>query len=207
MYNRIRRWEPWLVPFLPQHGSIAIDVGAAQGTWTLDLSERFKTVLAFEPHPKSYRELQQRVHNEAPQESFILTHNAAVGDTPGMMTLNLFESPDHTSMSKELEAWRSEDLDTEIRVRAHTLDEIIFSAEWASDVVDFVKVDTEGAEELVMIGGARIAEEFRPVWLIEYHSNENLHKCQHLFEHWRYKTHIIPHPNMAVEGHGWIHAT
>lgn len=208
MYNRIRQWEPWLVPFIPQQGDVAFDVGAAEGRWTLDLAERFKTVVAVEPHPDNYEKLKTAIETSHPS-MMIIPLQGAVARRPGSVELQLFEDPEHTSMMgpDELDAARSKHLGETQTTRSWTLEELVFQGEWAEHTVDFVKVDTEGAEFEVLMGAGRVAKEFHPVWLVEYHNFENMHGCQHLLLHWEYKIQLIPHPNTSVKGHGWIYAS
>src|SRR5687768_3401954 len=101
MYNRIRLWEPWLVQYIPQQGDVALDVGAANGTWTLDLADRFELVMAFEPHAEAFRELRTRLASESSAEAYITTFNYAVSNQVGQRAMHLHEHPDHTSFFDE----------------------------------------------------------------------------------------------------------
>lgn len=194
------------MPFIPQSGDIAIDVGAAEGTWTMDLSERFKTVIAIEPHPESYRILAEKAAGGHPA-SCIITNHAAISSHTGVKAIHLFEKPDHTSFFKEgMDNWRSEDRQQMFMARTYSLDELFSHGEWGTHDLHFVKVDTEGAENLVLTGAQHIVKELRPVWLIEYHSADNLWFCQNMLDVAGYKTQDIPHPNPEVQGHGWLSA-
>lgn len=208
MYNRIRRWEPWLVPFLPQHGDIAFDIGAAEGKWTLDLAERFRTVVAVEPHPDNYAKLKKAIEGAHPAMT-IIPMQGAVAKTSGTVNLHQFRDPEHTSIlaPTEVDAFRSESLGGTQPSRSWSLHDLVFGGEWGEDSVDFIKIDTEGAEVQILEGGATVADRWHPVFLVEYHSHDNLHSCRHLLEFWKYKVQIIPHPDTRVSGHGWMHAS
>lgn len=208
MFNRIRQWEPWLLPYIPQSGDIAIDVGAAQGKWALDLSERFNFVMAIEPNPISFKVLEEAVGRAHPTARITIIHGA-VAHANGAKAIHLFEEPDHTSFFKEgqgVEAWRSKDLDQMFMARTFTLDTLVLEDEHFMGEVDFVKVDTEGAENLVLTGAPDMVSKAKPTWLVEYHSADNLWFCKNLLDVAGYKTQIIAHPNMDVKGHGWISA-
>jgi len=61
------------------------------------------------------------------------------------------------------------------RVRTITLDTLVQKTGW---VPDFVKVDVEGAESMVLQGGVGLAREYRPRFLVEMHHQNELPMIQ-----------------------------
>jgi len=76
---------------------------------------------------------------------------------------------------------------------------------------DFIKVDTEGHERLVLCGAGQILAGGRTSWLIEFHSLENKVRCQNELRDWGYVVQVVRHPHYPEgsqlwSGHGWIRA-
>jgi hypothetical protein len=61
-------------------------------------------------------------------------------------------------------------LQGKIYVEGETLDHFVFQGE--NPVPDFLKIDVEGAEALVLQGATRLLAEVRPMMIIELHNPE-----------------------------------
>lgn len=210
MYNRIRQWEPWLLPYIPQDGDIALDVGAAKGDWALDLSERFQMVMAFEPHAQAFRDLQARIADDAHPEAYVSLFNFAIADGVGQRPMFLHEHSDHTSFfePEQLQALQSPETGEVFMARTVTLDSVIRDTGLENHKVDFVKIDTEGAEVLVLRGAEQLIKEHHPTFLIEVHSAENKEAIPNFFMAAGYdKLEVIPHPDTNQKYHGWFYAS
>ncbi|MEM2046227.1 MAG: FkbM family methyltransferase, partial [Candidatus Bathyarchaeia archaeon] len=65
-----------------------------------------------------------------------------------------------------------------------------------------VKMDTEGAEHLVLEGGRRFITRHRPTLILEYHNN--LREIYNLLQKYGYKIIVLKQDVRAGFEHGWI---
>lgn len=136
-----------LVKHLVTKDSVALDIGAHIGTFTVPLAAYAGRVIAFEPAPESYA---------------LLARNAVnCGSTLEIRNKGLAAAPGRARILSRVAT----------NAGAHTLvpgDEIEIStldAEAAN--ADFIKIDVEGMEAHVLMGGMRLIESSRPAVLFE----------------------------------------
>lgn len=163
-------YEPQEIRFfrsMLKPGDTALDIGANFGLYTILAAKqvgREGRVLAFEPNPNSLRYLrlnillnrQSRIEvvpvalsNEEGETEFICVSQGAYS------ALKVGETPGNTSA---------------ITVRQTTLDAI--AAAESLYLVDFVKMDVEGAELLVLQGGEEFFSRIpRPLVMCEFNDN------------------------------------
>jgi FkbM family methyltransferase len=139
--------------------STCIDVGAYRGEvlrQMLKLAPRGK-VFAFEPIPESYRYISQKYKDA-------LTYRVALSDESGEATFyRVIGRPARSGLRKQAYPDPNERVET-IRVSLDTLDNVI-----PNDVkIDFIKIDVEGAELLVLRGGERLIRASKPVIVFEH---------------------------------------
>jgi len=73
--------------------------------------------------------------------------------------------------------------------------------------VDFVKIDTEGAEADILAGAEWTIVAHRPRLLVEIHNLDNLEACRRLLRSHGYQVEHVPHPHPGVHrGHCWLSA-
>lgn len=125
---------------------LAVDVGAHWGLWTTVMAGRFARVEAFEPLQANI----DRWHARLKDFPNATLHRAAVGDEARKVRLK-----DGESHSKHWAIKESGDIDM---VR---LDDFGFTD------LDFLKVDTEGADALVLKGAEQTLRRCRPVVIVE----------------------------------------
>ncbi|GAB4427932.1 MAG: hypothetical protein OHK0015_10290 [Chloroflexi bacterium OHK40] len=141
----------------PQH--CCIDVGAYRGAV---LSEMLAlapggTHFAFEPAPPQYAYLTRRF----PQ---VHTYRLALSDTSGETSFYYVRSrPTYSGLRKVRYPSAGEQVE-ELRVPTARLDEVIPSEQ----PVHFVKVDVEGAEYHVFVGGLELLRRWRPLLVFEH---------------------------------------
>jgi FkbM family methyltransferase len=131
-----------LLSDLPQD-AVMIDVGAHFGTALHPFAKKGWRVLAFEPDPDNRQKLEQR----ATQYAHITIDIHAVSDRPGEI-LPLYGSDESTGISA-LAPFRDSHAQ-KCEVRTTTIEQIC--ADYQLDHVDFLKIDTEGYDLMVLKG-------------------------------------------------------
>jgi FkbM family methyltransferase len=124
-----------------------LDVGANVGRFTWQCHKLFKeaTVYALEPDPTAFRTL-QAIHGGTPR---VRVFSVAAADKDG--DLDFIQRPvSYNSSFLNVAPGADGSTDTTIKVRACTLDR--FCAEQSITHIDLLKVDTEGADLLVLQG-------------------------------------------------------
>jgi FkbM family methyltransferase len=139
-----------------------IDVGANCGIYSVMASTVNPDirVVAVEPVPKVYSALAQNVKMNN-LDARVITLNIALGDADG--TVPFHEAEDSTMGSLALEG-RHNPKGTVIQVRCRTLDSVV---EELGIEPDFMKIDVEGFEHLVLAGGSRVLGKHRPRIVLE----------------------------------------
>lgn len=134
--------------YIPKNGTV-IDVGANKGQWSsmaFSLSTP-KVIHAFEPIPA----LNQLLKNNLSHMPLI-AHELACSNRKGMRTFYYFT---HKKRSSQMSSFYPRDIEhapTPIHVQTITLDEFCITSN--IPIIDFVKIDSEGAE-LEIIEGAQ----------------------------------------------------
>ncbi|MBU1449324.1 FkbM family methyltransferase [Patescibacteria group bacterium] len=136
--------------FNPSPRQVVIDVGAQYGNYTLDACSLGAKVYAFEPNPESFE---------------ILRRNVEVNGFTNCTLLNfgLWSKTD-----KLLIAGYAPHSDWRGRFRVIALDEWVELNGMTK--VDFIKIDTEGAELEILKGGLNTLRRFKPKLLVEVHT-------------------------------------
>ncbi|HNY79296.1 MAG: FkbM family methyltransferase [Sedimentisphaerales bacterium] len=142
-----------------------LDIGANTGVYCLlpVVNPRI-TGCAFEPNPKVYRVLQSNLCLNG-LEDHIQTMPAALSHEPGSAILKIPASGAASGLAnignpKRFDRWE------EVCVPTDTLDNV--AARRALPGVDLIKVDTEGCELFVLLGGEQIIRQHHPGILIEF---------------------------------------
>jgi FkbM family methyltransferase len=147
-------------------GSIAVDVGAYAGFYSLLLSRlvgEHGQVHAFEPVPENFQLLRHNVQANACAN--IRTNRGAVGSTDGRTVFRrshgLFSVLG--GFANEADPSRYEDVEVNVR----SLDSYFADLGWPT--LSFAKIDVEGAAADVVSGMQGLIERFSPSLLIEVH--------------------------------------
>lgn len=127
---------------------VALDIGAHVGFWTRTLAEKFKQVHAFEPSPDTFACLEKNVTEEN-----VTLNQAGVGHVVG--TCSVLEDP------KRLGNTGSRFIQPEGTIPMVTIDSLDLKG------CGFVKIDVEGFEYQVLIGGQETLKQFTPVVIME----------------------------------------
>jgi FkbM family methyltransferase len=142
-------------------GSVFIDVGANMGIYTLVASRlvgRAGSVIAFEPSVQSFPLLKQNIAlNDLTN---VLALPVALSHETGRATLYHGPDPVCNSLGKH-PSWHS---DAE-EVSTDSLDNVVKRT--SLNRLDLIKIDVEGAEELVLRGALKVLTSMRPVIIFE----------------------------------------
>jgi len=169
------------------------DVGANAGLYTLPSARAVAPggrVHAFEPMARNVRFL--RRHIAMNRLVNVDVHETAVADVTGTLRMAEGDSPsefhvdpsgDHEVAVTTLDAWR---------------------AASASPPPDVVKIDVEGSEGAVLLGGARTLSEERPPIFLSLHGERQRRECRHLLDRWGYRVSSLERGVRADVSSEWL---
>lgn len=195
--------EQWVLNQLSHSSnSIALDIGANVGEWSKVLCSTFSNVIAIEPDPRAFQELQLL------QLSNLTCKNIALsfGDSDSLLYMrpNSVQSSllkDHPIGAHN----RSEApiIDTH-KITTLTLDSLV--KQYSLNDIGFIKIDVEGFEGNVLSGATDPMFE-NVDWLIEIHDTEKvvldqLKRLGYGSQHIQYIRHISP---IAHPHHFWMY--
>ncbi|HMU15820.1 MAG TPA: FkbM family methyltransferase [Thauera aminoaromatica] len=142
-YRKLER----AMQFVPEsRRRVAIDIGAHVGLWSMHLARLFGQVQAFEPN----LELWDLFGWNLDGCDNVDLHRVALGKSPGTAGLKVYEGHSgHSQISGEGD------------VRVEPLDS------YQLDRVDFIKIDVEGLESLVVNGAMETIQRCQPVMVVE----------------------------------------
>ena len=161
-----------------------IDAGAHIGLSTLYFKQLFPAakIISIEPNPRSFKLLERNIFEN--QLENITTVQAALSDILGSAHFFMDETDQqwHSTAGLHKGSWAGTQDSAQIRVQTHTLSEFI------TQPVDFLKLDIEGVEQLVL-NQAKDSLSLIKEMHIEYHSHptQNLQKLLDLLV----KTHTV----------------
>ena len=144
-------------------GMTMFDVGANAGYFSLIAGEivgRSGRVISLEPDPRVFEVLRRNV--EANEFGNATVVQAAAYNSCGQVSLGCAPASSWSGIYYERPTKR-------IAVRAVTLDSLC--DELGLDRVDFVKIDVEGAEQVVLEGMVKVLSQHRPQILLELHGD------------------------------------
>lgn len=152
-------------------GDTFYDIGANVGIYTLLASERVGNkgiVVAFEPLPANVKILDKHVKMNRCTNVKVI--ECALSNISG--TSMFFEHPDNTMgfLSK----------DGNIEVRTTILDSIL--SDGTTPPPNLIKIDVEGAESKVLLGGLEVLKTYDPILLISLHSDKQREDCIKLLQ-------------------------
>ncbi len=153
-----------------------IDVGANIGRYSIALAKRPKVhVIAFEPDPSNFDALKRNILLNNLQEK-IEIFPIALSNKSGEA---IFYINKENAGNSSLEMQRGQ-TSTQIKVRTERADNLV------KEKVDFIKIDVEGAESLVLKGASNIIKKFLPKIIFEAENLEKLAKVKRVLEPFGY---------------------
>lgn len=162
MFNpATQNWEPqirqWLIDNTPTK-KLVIDFGANVGPHTLPFSRIFERVVAIEPHPFNVKVLTMNLELNGINNVTVL--QKAGWSKPMKLFLNQPRRDDAASYVRSFEKETGEGENYE--VEAITLDSLSLAP-------NAIKLDVEGAEKEILLGGLETIRNHKPTFEIEIH--------------------------------------
>jgi FkbM family methyltransferase len=203
--------ETWL-PVDELSGDIALDIGANVGQWSFELSSKFKNVVAVEPQPGCAEQMLARIRLWD-KYSNVDVITIALAGSPGYWMFNTYPDSKLSGFSP-LRADAPEGPNGRFFPKTERLDDLTKHLLFKARSVDFVKIDVEGSEEIVLLGGLGFLATYKPKTIcVECHSVQPGEECFNLLQqHLGYNVKIIRHPAYEQDspewhGHFWLWAT
>lgn len=137
----------------------AVDVGAQIGLWSRVMALDFERVTSFEPLPLHIECFEKNLEDV----TNVTLHKVALDSRPGRLTLN---TPPETTGNTHVAV----NEETGVTIESRMLDVLGLTD------IDFLKIDVEGFELPVVLGGEMTIRQERPVIIIEQKPNGNAEK-------------------------------
>ena len=176
---------------LIQECEVFLDVGANTGYYSLvaaSLNKKLK-IFAFEPLPAAYKYL---CKNISLNNFLIQTFPCALSDKKGKAMFYSHKNPKFPDVEDHLcgDSTLNPDIKLQNRfsfeVFTETLDDLYYNHIYPLKI-DFLKLDTEGSEDLILDGSKKTITECRPILMIEVLANTIENKIQLFIESFNYK--------------------
>lgn len=163
-FTKNQQYDKWTVQIMEKvitPGSNCVDVGCHEG----EFLEKFMQLApkgfhhGFEPIPSLFENLNQHFGGMN-----CTIYPYALSDTKGLATFNYVVSNPAYSGLKKRRYDRPNEVDEKIEVETELMDNILLDA----TRVDFIKIDVEGGEMLVLKGAKKILRRDKPVIIFEH---------------------------------------
>ena len=167
--------ELHILRFLCDGNKTSFDVGANKGNYSLEMSKHSKKVLSFEPNISFNKCLNKMPSN-------CVTINCAVSYNSKSMFLH---APIIDNDPKNNMAFISDEEDEENSLLISKVQTVLLD-DYISEVIGMIKIDVEGAELLVLNGTKKIIEKYKPNFLIEGLTKQELREQIDFFKPYEY---------------------
>ena len=137
-------------------GEVFLDVGAAEGIWSLSVACQGGIVYAFEPNEKRYAELERNI--ELNPSFNIKPVKIAVSESDG--TVRYYEGGNSCLVKLREE--------TGMEIECKKIDTLV--KDYNINQVNYIKIDVEGFERNVLTGAEYTINRYHPVVIVEVHS-------------------------------------
>jgi FkbM family methyltransferase len=159
------QWDVFHIRTLVKKGDTILDIGSNFGYYSVVLAAHLQKdcrIFAFEPLPENYARLVDHIKLNSMGDC-IEPSPLAISDVSGESVISL--RVNGNSGSASLVASESEQ---KIVIKTVSIDE--FVEEKKLSRVDFLKVDVEGSEPLVLRGASQLIREQKPSMMVEFDS-------------------------------------
>lgn len=156
-------------------GMVCLDIGANLGEVTLHLAMIVGPegkVLSFDPNPIAFRRLKEHVSANH-LDAVVTCLPIALSNATGELQLSM---PDESESNQGLGSVVNNQLpgvSHTVSVKTVTLDDIV--EEYGLTRIDLIKIDTQGAEPLILDGATKVLNRFSPDILMEISPSDLRH--------------------------------
>ena len=161
--------------FLPKQGDIVVDIGAHMGRYTIIASKRVGTngkVVAIEAHPGNFEMLNRNI--KLNQLANVIPLNYAVYSKETKIKLYLPEEESGYTIYNTIMSNRAGTEDKFVDVNAQTVDYLLELNQIKEELINWIKIDVEGAEFEVLKGATNVLSKSKDIaLLIEIHGLDN----------------------------------
>src|ERR671918_403820 len=157
--------------FTPKQGDIVVDIGAHMGRYTIIASKRVGTngkVVAIEAHPGNFEMLNRNI--KLNQLANVIPLNYAVYSKETKIKLYLPEEESGYTIYNTIMSNRAGTEDKFVDVNAQTVDYLLELNQIKEELINWIKIDVEGAEFEVLKGATNVLSKSKDIaLLIEIH--------------------------------------
>lgn len=161
--------------FTPKQGDIVVDIGAHMGRYTIIASKRVGTngkVVAIEAHPGNFEMLNRNI--KLNQLANVIPLNYAVYSKETKIKLYLPEEESGYTIYNTIMSNRAGIEDKFVDVNAQTVDYLLELNQIKEELINWIKIDVEGAEFEVLKGATNVLSKSKDIaLLIEIHGLDN----------------------------------
>ena len=188
--------ELYIVPSLCDKKKTSIDIGAAEGIYTIHVIDASRDCLAFEPRQPKALELAEMVEYLSLP---VRVETVALSDVQGEANLRILERDGGRSTIERDNALEDPDGSEkcEITVPTRRLDD------YQLDSVSFIKIDVEGHELAVLRGASATIRRSQPMILIEIeerHKPNSVRDVHEFFANLGYEGYFVLNKDLVPVG-------
>ncbi len=183
---------------------VVYDIGAHIGYHSLAFATYVKKnghVYAFEPNPANFKRAEAIIKLNTSIEPNITIFNMALSDKSGstkfLSTDDIeggtssggFIDEASTIWPKEVFLEKTGFKVSEVSLA--TIDELVATKKILAP--DLLKIDVEGAEQLVLFGAQKTLQQNHPIIIVEFHSTYSAYSCMQILSNLNYSSEILKH--------------
>jgi len=188
-------------------GGYGWDVGANCGQTIPVMSALFGRVTSFEPCEASCAYAREHYPDADIRQLAVSDHDGEVD--LAFPAVEQYQTGQLVTIGTKGMEWEPRDWDAVPHVQVPCRSADSLAAELGTP--DFIKVDTEGHELLVLRGARKLLAAGRTDFLVECHGSGNFRRCRVLLEKYGYAAEVVRHPHyppgtLMWSRHGWIRA-
>lgn len=160
-------------------GDVAVDIGCHKGGYLYWLQQgvTYKgQVYAFEPQPKLYSYL-KGISNTLSYDNVVI-ENKGLSVRHGKVDFHIPMTKSGTSPGARIDAAIQNKKDIKLEIEVVTLDDYFYERQIFPNLI---KIDVEGHEKQVLLGGIRLLKYCHPTLLLEC-ENRHLHQGETIFD-------------------------
>jgi FkbM family methyltransferase len=188
-WSGFRRWEKETAPVILEQIRAArcfLDIGANCGIYSVlgCVVNPTVRVVAVEPVPRIFAALANNVKQNH-VDGRVIVLNIALGDRDGIVDFHESENPSMGSLAVEGYQGTAGNI---IQVQCRTLDSIVKELNIEPD---FIKIDVEGFEHVVLSGASDVLSRFHPRMVLEANPGDASDRVTEILSRYGYQFHIL----------------